>query len=100
MATAMAMGNCDGNGNGNGNGVGDSNGNGDDDGNGNGEGHGEGNHYKGRVAFSCGGDVLRFWRGDTLPPPPWTQRKGLTKCTANRFVGSLFSDVFLVILAK
>ncbi len=36
---------------------------------------GKGNHYKGRVASSCAGDVQRFWRGDTLPPPPWTQRK-------------------------
>ena len=26
------------------------------------------------VASSCGGNVQRFWRGDTLPPPPWTQR--------------------------
>ncbi len=67
------MGDCDGNGNSNGNRVGD--GDGDGDGNGNGNGHGKGNHYKGRVASSCGGDVQHFWRGDTLPPPPWTQRK-------------------------
>ncbi len=51
----MAMGNCNGNDNGNGNGVG--NGNGDGDGNGNGNGHGKGNHYKGRVASSCGGNL-------------------------------------------
>ncbi len=69
----MAIGNCDGNGNGNCNGdrVGD--GNGDGDGNGNGNSHGEGDHYKGRVASSCGRDVQ--WRGNTLPPPPWTQMK-------------------------
>jgi hypothetical protein len=75
----MVMGDCDGDGDGNGNGNGDGdgvgNGNGDGDGDGNGDGHGEGYHYKGRVASSCGGDVQRFWRGDTLPPPPWTQRK-------------------------
>jgi hypothetical protein len=53
--------------------VGD--GNGDSDGDGNGDGHGEGNHYKGRVASSCDGNVQYFWRGDTLPPPPWTQTK-------------------------
>jgi hypothetical protein len=69
----MAMGDCDGNGDGNSKGVG--NGDGDGDGNGNGNGHSKGNHYKGRVASSCGGDVQHFWRGDTLPPPPWTQRK-------------------------
>ncbi len=73
MATAMVMGNC----NGNGDGKGGGNGDGDGDGNGNdyGDGHGEGNHYKGRVASSCGGDVQHFWRVDTLPPPPWTKRK-------------------------
>jgi hypothetical protein len=75
MATAMVMSDCNGNGNGNGDGNGVSNGNGDGDGDGNGDGHGEGGHYKGRVASSCGGDVQPFWRGDTLPPPPWTQRK-------------------------
>ncbi len=67
------MGDCNGNGNGDGNGVG--NGNGDGDGDCNGNGHGKGNHYKGRVASSCGRDVQRFWRGNTLLPPPWTQRK-------------------------
>jgi hypothetical protein len=81
MATAMAMGDCNNKGNGNGNGdgngneVGVGNGNGDGDGDGNGNGHGKGDHYKGRAASSCGGDVQLFWRGDTLPPPPWTQRK-------------------------
>ncbi len=69
----MAMGDCDGDGDGNGDGVGE--GDGDGNGDGNGDGHGRGDHYKGRVASSCGGDVQRFWRGDTLPPPPWTQRK-------------------------
>ncbi len=77
MATAMD--DCNGNNNSNGNGVGDGNrdsdGNGDGDSDSNGDGHGEGNHYKGRVASSCGGDVQCFWRGNTLPPPPWTQTK-------------------------
>ncbi len=73
MAMAMVMGDCNGNSNGNGNGVGNSNR--DGNGNGNGDGHGNGDHYKGRVASSCCGDVQHFWRGDTLPPPPWTQRK-------------------------
>jgi hypothetical protein len=80
-------GDCDGNSNGDGNSDGDGNSNrdgngdgvkdgkGDGDGNGNGNSHGKGNHYEGRVAFSCGGNVQRFWRGNTLPPPPWTQRK-------------------------
>jgi hypothetical protein len=57
--------NGDGNGDGNSDGVGDSNG--DGNGNGNGDGHGKGDHYKGRVASSCGGDLQHFWRGDTLP---------------------------------
>ncbi len=67
MAAALAMGNWDGNGDGNGNGVGVKDGNGD----GKGEGYGKGDH-DGRVASSCGGDVQRFWTGNTLPPPPWT----------------------------
>jgi hypothetical protein len=41
------------------------------DGNGKEDSHGKGNH-EGRVASSCGGNVQRFWRGDTLPPHPWT----------------------------
>jgi hypothetical protein len=67
MATAM------GNGNGNGNGV-DNNGR---DGNSdcNGDGPGEGDDDDGRVASSCSGNVQHYGRGDTLPPPPWTQRK-------------------------
>ncbi len=67
--TAMAMGG----GNGNGNRVGDRVGDGNSNHNGNG--HGEGDNYKGRVASSCAGDVQRCDRGNTLPPPPWTQRK-------------------------
>ncbi len=74
-ATATAMGNCDGNGDGDGNSNGVGNGNGDGNGNGNGNGHGKGDHYKGRVASLCGGNVQCFWRGNTLPPPPWTQMK-------------------------
>jgi hypothetical protein len=73
MAIATAMGDCNGDGNSNDNRVGD--GDRDGNGNGNGNGHSKGNHYKGRVASSCGTDVLRFWRGNTLPPPPWTQKK-------------------------
>jgi hypothetical protein len=80
-----AMGNCNGDGNGNGDvdgdgdGDGDSNGNevrdGDGNNNGKGEGQGKGDH-EGRVASSYGGDVQRFWTGNTsLPPPPWTYRK-------------------------
>ncbi len=71
----MVMGDCDGDGDSNSDGDRVGNGNGDGNGNGNGNGHGEGNYYKGRVASSCGGNVQRFWRGDTMPPPPWTQRK-------------------------
>ncbi len=65
------MGDCNGNNGGNR----FSNGNGDGNGNGNGNGHSKGDHYKGRVASSCGRDVQRFWRGNTLPPPLLTQRK-------------------------
>ncbi len=62
-----------GNGNGDGDGVGNDNGDGDGDCNGNG--HGEGDDNEGRVASSCAGNVQCYGRGDTLPPPPWTQRK-------------------------
>jgi hypothetical protein len=74
---ATAMGDCDGNGDGNSNGDGNrvGNGNRDGDGDGNGNNYGKGDHYKGRVASSCGGNVQCFWRGNTLPPPTWTQRK-------------------------
>ncbi len=77
MAMATVMGDCDGDGNGNGDGdgVGNGDGEGGGDGNGNGDGHGEGNHYKERVASSCGSNVKCFWRGNTLPPPLWTQTK-------------------------
>ncbi len=69
MATAMAMVN--------GNGDGDrvSNNSGDGNGDCNGDGHGKGDNDKGRVASSCAGNVQHYGRGDTLPPPPWTQRK-------------------------
>jgi hypothetical protein len=62
---------------GNGNGDGDGVGNGDRDGDGdrNDDGHGEGDDDKGRVAPSCAGNVKCYGRGDTLPPPPLTQRK-------------------------
>ncbi len=62
-----------GNGNGDGDGVSDDDR--DGDGNRNGDGHGKGDDDKGRVASSCAGDVQHYGRGDTLPPPPWTQRK-------------------------
>jgi hypothetical protein len=65
----MAMGN----GNGDGDGVG--NDNKDGDGDCNGDGHGKGDDDEGRVASSCAGDVQCYDRGNTLPPPPWTQRK-------------------------
>jgi hypothetical protein len=82
--TAMAMidGDCNGkwltmtamsSSNGNGNEVGNSEG--DGNGNHNGDGNSKGDNDKGRVAFSCAGDVQRCGRGNTLPPPPWTQRK-------------------------
>ncbi len=65
----MAMGN----GNGDGDGVGNNDGDGDSDCIG--DGHGEGNDDEGRVASSCASNVQRYGRGDTLPPPPWTQMK-------------------------
>ncbi len=34
-----------------------------------------GNNDKGRVASSCAGNVQHCGRGNTLPPPSWTQRK-------------------------
>jgi hypothetical protein len=62
-----------GDGNGDGNKVSNNDGDGDSDCNG--DGHGEGNDDEGRVASSCAGNVQRYGRGNTLPPPPWTQRK-------------------------
>ncbi len=62
-----------GNGNGNGDGVG--NNDGDCNSNRNGNGHSEGDNDKGKVASSCAGNVQRYGRGNTLPPPPWTQMK-------------------------
>jgi hypothetical protein len=41
----------------------------------NGNGHGKGNNDEGRIASSCAGNVQHYGRGDTLPPPSWTQRK-------------------------
>ncbi len=35
----------------------------------------KGNDDKGRIVSSCAGNVQRYGRGDTLPLPPWTQRK-------------------------
>jgi hypothetical protein len=66
---AIGYGNVDSNGNGNGDGDGD--GNGDCNVNV----HGNGDNDKGRVASSCAGSVQHCDRGNTLPPPPWTQRK-------------------------
>ncbi len=62
-----------GNSNGNGDGVVDDDGDGDGEWNGNG--HGKGDDDKGRVATSSAGNVQCYGRGDTLSPPPWTQRK-------------------------
>ncbi len=62
-----------GNGNGDGDGVGNDDGDGNVDCNGNG--HGKGDHDEGRVASSCAGNVQCYGRGNTLPPPPWTQGK-------------------------
>jgi hypothetical protein len=53
----------------------DGNGDGDGDGNHNGNGHGNSNNGKGRVVSSCASNVQHCDRGNTLPPPPWTQRK-------------------------
>jgi hypothetical protein len=77
MATETAMANGDGgaigysdvDSNGNGYSIGDSNGHHY------GNGHDNGNNNKGRVASSCAGNVQCCGRGNTLPPPPWTQRK-------------------------
>ncbi len=49
--------------------------NGDGNSNHNGNGHGNGNNDKGRIASSCAGSVQHCGRGNTLPPPQWTQRK-------------------------
>jgi hypothetical protein len=76
---ATVMGDCNSNSNGNGDDNGNGNGDGDGDGvgvkdgngYGKGDGHGEGNH-EWMVASSCGGNVQRFWMGNTLPPPPLT----------------------------
>ncbi len=62
-------------GNGNCNGDGVSDGNGDGVGDRNGNSHGKGDDDEGRVASSCAGNMQRYGRGDTLPPPPWTHRK-------------------------
>ncbi len=62
-----------GNSNADGDGVGNDNRDGDGDRNGNG--HGKGDNDKGRVASSCAGNVQCYGRGNTLSPPPWTQRK-------------------------
>ncbi len=90
--TATAMGG----GNGDGNRVGD--GDGDGDGDRNGDGHGEGNNDKGWVASSCAGDVQRCGRGDTLPPPPWTQRK--VHSPALRHDGDTANSVFSLLRGR
>jgi hypothetical protein len=71
-ATATAMGNGDSSGDGDKDG--DGHGNGDGNSNCNGNGNSKGNNDEGRIASSCAGNVQRCGRGDTLPPPPWTQR--------------------------
>ena len=67
------MGNCNGDGNGDGAGVGNSDGDGNS--NGNGDGHGKGDHYKGRVASSCGGNVQCFLEGRHLASTPMDTNK-------------------------
>ncbi len=62
-----------GNSNSNGDGVGNNDGGGDGDGNGNG--HGNGDHYKGRVASSCGGNVQCFLEGQHLASTPMDTNK-------------------------
>ncbi len=85
MGDGKGDGNSIGDGNGNGNSDGDGNSNGDGnrfgncdrDGNGdcNGNGPGKVDNDKGRVASSCASKVQLCGRGNTLLPPPWTQRK-------------------------
>ncbi len=78
------MGSGDGNGDGDSNGMGDGEGDGDCNGNRNGDGHSNGNNDEGRVASSCANDVQRCGRGDTLTPPPWTQRNVLSPALCHR----------------
>ncbi len=73
-ATAMGDGNSDGDGNSNGDGNRGGNSDRDGDGNHNGNGHGKDNNDEGRVASSCVSNVQCCCRGNTVPPPPWTQR--------------------------
>ncbi len=80
MAAAIAMGDCNSNDNGDGDGNRAGDGDGDVNGDDNGDGHDKDDHCKVRVASSCGGNVQRFWTGDTLPPPPWTQGKCIQQC--------------------
>ncbi len=60
---------------GNNNSNGDRDGNSDGNSNCNGNNNGHGNNDKGRAVSSCAGNVQRCGRGNTLPPPPWTQKK-------------------------
>jgi hypothetical protein len=73
MTTAIGCGNVDSNDHGDDDG--DGNGDGKGGGNCNGNSHGDGNNDEGRVASSCAGNLQHFVRGNTLPPPPLTQRK-------------------------
>jgi hypothetical protein len=59
----------------NSNGDRDSNNDGDCNRDCNGNCRGKCNNNKGRVASSCASDVQHCGRGNTLPPPLWTQRK-------------------------
>ncbi len=52
-----------------------SDGNGDGSGDCNGNGHTVGNNDKGRVASLCASNVQCCGRGNTFPPPLWTQQK-------------------------
>ncbi len=75
MATATAMADGGGDGDGNVDSNSDGDGIGDSVDNCNGNSHSDGDNDKGRVASSCAGDVQGCGRGNTLPPPPWTQTK-------------------------
>ncbi len=73
MATVMAI--CYGNINSNGNTDGDGSGDNDGNSNRNDNSHGSGNNDKGRIVSSCASNMQHCGRGNTLPPPPWMQRK-------------------------
>jgi hypothetical protein len=80
MAMAMVTAAVIGYGNGNSSGNRDGDGNSEGDGDCNGKGPVNSNNDKGRVASSFAKNVQRCGRGNTLPLPPWTQRKVIHQC--------------------